>query len=264
MNELRELSLFSGYGGFSLGLKLTGIPTRTVMYVEWERYPQEIIKARINDKILDDAPIWGDISTLNGEQFRGVVDIITGGFPCQPHSVAGLRRGADDERNLWPETLRIIREVRPRYVLLENVRGLADGNDPYAAEIVGQLSEAGYGARWGLLSAAEVGAPHKRDRWWCLAVDGSHTEARGGAATVADTDGDILWHWQQLQGQRGATSNAPPLAPDDGETGWWEIEPSLVRVVDGYPDRVHELKTIGNGIVPKVAAEFLCPSEEVT
>ena len=100
MNELRELSLFSGYGGFSLGLKLTGIPTRTVMYVEWEKYPQEIIKARVNDKILDDAPIWGNISTLNGEQFRGVVDIITGGFPCQPHSHAGLRKGADDERNL--------------------------------------------------------------------------------------------------------------------------------------------------------------------
>ena len=173
MNELRELSLFSGYGGFSLGLKLTGIPTRTVMYVEWERYPQEIIKARINDKILNDAPIWGNISTLNGEQFRGVVDIITGGFPCQPHSVAGLRRGADDERNLWPETLRIIREVGPRYVLLENVTGIlsasSDGGRPaYGGTVVGQLAQAGYRIRWETVGADDVGATHKRKRWLCF------------------------------------------------------------------------------------------------
>ena len=117
---MNHLSLFTGYGGFDLGLRLAGIPIRTVMYVEWERYPQEIIKARIKDQKegrfgLDDAPIWADISTLDGRQFRGLVDIITGGFPCQPHSVAGLQRGANDERNLWPDTLRIIREVEPRW-----------------------------------------------------------------------------------------------------------------------------------------------------
>ena len=99
---LNELSLFSGYGGLSLGLRLAGIQTRTVAYVEWDKYLQEVIKARIRDGALDDAPIWADISTFNGRQFRGVVDIITGGFPCQPHSVAGLQRGANDERNLWP------------------------------------------------------------------------------------------------------------------------------------------------------------------
>ena len=173
MNELRELSLFSGYGGFSLGLKLTGIPTRTVMYVEWERYPQEIIKARINDKILDDAPIWGDISTLDGEQFRGVVDIITGGFPCQPHSVAGLRRGADDERNLWPATIRIIREVRPRYVILENVPGILSasrkrGTPAYGGTVVGELAQEGYRVRWETVGADDVGAPHRRKRWLCF------------------------------------------------------------------------------------------------
>jgi DNA (cytosine-5)-methyltransferase 1 len=173
MNELRELSLFSGYGGFSLGLKLTGIPTRTVMYVEWEKYPQEIIKARINDKILDDAPIWGDISTLNGEQFRGVVDLITGGFPCQPHSHAGLRKGADDERNLWPETLRIIREVRPRYVLLENVSGILSasrkrGTPAYGGVVVGELAQEGYRLRWETVGADDVGAPHRRKRWLCF------------------------------------------------------------------------------------------------
>ena len=295
---MNELSLFTGYGGQTLGLRLSGMEVTTVGYVEIDHYCQQLIQARIRDNVLDDAPIWADIHAFSGKQCRGVVDIITASFPCQPHSSANkTRRGRSDERNLWPDTLRVIREVAPRYVLLENVRGLADGNNPYAAEIVGQLSEAGYDARWGLLSAAEVGAPHKRERWWCLAVDDSqhvrratteepegarlrtqHGEARtqepeqperpsrspSSTATVADTDGDILWHWQQLQGQRGPASNAPALAPDDGETSWWAAEPPLGRVVDGYPDRVHELKTIGNGIVPKVATEFLCPSEEVT
>jgi len=111
MGSLNELSLFSGYGGFSLGLRLAGIQTRTVAYVEWAKYPQEILKARIKDGYLDDAPIFSDISSFRGEQFRGVCDILTASFPCQPFSVAGKQRGSDDERNLWPETLRLIREV---------------------------------------------------------------------------------------------------------------------------------------------------------
>jgi len=227
MNELRELSLFSGYGGFSLGLKLTGIPTRTVMYVEWERYPQEIIKARINDKILDDAPIWGDISTLNGEQLRGVVDIITGGFPCQPHSVAGLKRGADDERNLWPETLRIIREVGPRYVLLENVTGIlsasSDGGRPaYGGTVVGQLAQAGYrNVRWETIGADDVGATHKRKRWLCFGEladsentdDSFHSNQRGRVS-------------QQL---KGSSSDDAELADSDNSRGREDIQPSELR-----------------------------------
>ena len=101
---LNELNLFSGYGGFCLGLRLAGIATRTVVYVEWEPYCQEIIKARIWDGYLTDAPIYGDIRAFDGKQCRGVVDIITASFPCQPHSVAGQRKGEADERNLWPDT----------------------------------------------------------------------------------------------------------------------------------------------------------------
>jgi len=141
----------------------------TVGYIEIEPYCQEIIQARIKDGLLDDAPIWPDIRAFDGRECRGLVDIVTGGFPCQPHSHAGKRKGKADERNLWPDTLRVIRDVEPEYVLLENVRGLADGVNPYAAEVVGGLSEAGYDAGWGLLSAAHVGAPHLRWRWWCLA-----------------------------------------------------------------------------------------------
>jgi len=164
---VNELSLFSGYGGFSLGLRLAGLDVRTVGYVEIDPYCQDVLKARIQDGHLDNAPIWPDISAFNGYQCRGLVDIITAGFPCQPHSTAGKRQGESDPRNLWPDTLRVIREVGPRWVLLENVPGiLANG---YGGTVVGQLSEFGYDCRWGLVSAASIGAPHLRWRWWCLA-----------------------------------------------------------------------------------------------
>ena len=127
MDTLTEISLFSGYGGFSLGLRLAGVETQTVCYVEKEPYCQQIIQTRIKDGYLDDAPIWDDITTFDGRPWRGHVDLVTGGFPCPPWSVAGQRRGEADERNLWPDTLRVIREVGPRYVLLENVQGLASG-----------------------------------------------------------------------------------------------------------------------------------------
>ena len=164
---MNELSLFSGYGGFNLGFQLAGLKVRTVGYVEWEKYPQEIIKARIKDGYIDDAPIFADIRSFDGTQYRGLVDIITGGFPCQPHSVAGQRKGEADERNLWPDTARVINEVGPRYVLLENVPGIISNG--YAGTVVGELSELGYDATWGIVSAEDAGAPHRRQRWWCFA-----------------------------------------------------------------------------------------------
>ena len=165
---LNELSLFTGYGGFTLGLRLAGIQTRTVGYVEIDPYCQEIIKQRIKDGHLNDAPIWPDISTFDGEQCRGLVDIITGGFPCQDLSVAGNRAGLDGARSgLWWEMLRVIRAVGPRFVIIENVSGiLIDGQ---AGTVVGELSQIGYDAVWHCVPAAAVGAPHLRWRWWCLA-----------------------------------------------------------------------------------------------
>ena len=122
---LHELSLFSGYCGLTLGLRLAGLEIRTVGYVEKDRYCQEIIKARIQDGLLDDAPIWPDVSTFDGRQCRGLVDIVTGGFPCQDVSTAGQWAGIEGERTgLWREMCRIIGEVGPSYVLLENVPGI--------------------------------------------------------------------------------------------------------------------------------------------
>ena len=170
----RVLDLFSGYGGFALGLRLAGLDATTVCYVEWDPFCQQIIRRRQRDGLLDDAPIWDDIKSFDGRPWRGCVDIITAGFPCQPHSMAGARkiaRGLSDDRDLWPDTLRIISEVRPAHVILENVPGLlADGDRPaYAGVVIGGLVEQRYDAEWMLVSAAEAGAPHLRKRWWLVA-----------------------------------------------------------------------------------------------
>ena len=165
-----ELSLFTGYAGFTLGLRLAGINARTVCYVEQDPYCQSVIQTHIRNGHLNDAPIWDDIRTFDGRPWRGT-DLITAGFPCQPHSTAGQRKGASDDRNLWPDTLRVISEVEPRYVLLENVPGINvgdDGRSAYGGTVVGQLSELGYDAEWGTYSALEAGAPHHRRRWWLL------------------------------------------------------------------------------------------------
>ena len=172
IHPLNTLDLFSGYGGFGLGLRLAGIQTRTVCYVEWDKYCQQVIRQRQIDGFLDDAPIWDDIKSFDGRPWRGTVDILSAGFPCQPHSNAGLRKGEDDDRNLWPDTLRIIREVGPGLVILENVPGIlvgSDGRPPYGGTVVGQLAEVGYDAEWRVISAADAGAPHLRNRWFLLA-----------------------------------------------------------------------------------------------
>ena len=177
----RVLDLFSGYGGFALGLRLAGLDATTVCYVEWDKYCQKVIQQRQRDGLLDDAPIWDDIKSFDGRPWRGCVDLLVAGFPCQPHSVAGKRAGADDDRNLWPDTLRIISEVRPSHIILENVPGILvsdGGRPPYGGTVVGELSEIGYDAEWMLVSAAEAGAPHLRKRWWLVShTDGSSRES---------------------------------------------------------------------------------------
>ena len=170
---LKAISLFSGYEGFGLGLKMAGINLEVLLYVEIDEYATNIIKARQRDGILDPGEVHDDIKSLDGRKYRGIVDIIFGGFPCQTHSVAGNRAGEADERNLWPDTMRTIRDVGPRFVFLENVPGInvspGDGRPAYGGTVVGQLSELGYCVEWDVVSAADAGAPHLRKRWWVVA-----------------------------------------------------------------------------------------------
>jgi DNA (cytosine-5)-methyltransferase 1 len=202
---MNELSLFSGYGGFSLGLRAAGINSRTIGWCDNDKYVQKIIRARIKDGYLDDAPVIGDIRSFNWELYRGLVDIITAGFPCQPHSQAGKGAGEADARNLWPDTRRCISEVRPRWVLLENVPGIVANG--YAGTVVGELSELGYDATWGIVSAETAGAPHLRQRWWCLA---ELAYSFGGRFEQRQPEAEPQT-WLGEQGERNATELAYPI-----------------------------------------------------
>ncbi|EPT3124242.1 DNA cytosine methyltransferase [Pseudomonas aeruginosa] len=162
---MNELALFSGAGGGILGGHLLG--WRTVCAVEFEPYAASVLAARQNDGILPPFPIWDDVRTFDGRPWRGLVDVVSGGFPCQDISAAGNGAGIDGERSgLWREMARIVGEVRPRFVFVENSpllvrRGLA--------VVLGDLTELGYDARWCVMGAADVGAPHQRDRIWIVA-----------------------------------------------------------------------------------------------
>jgi DNA (cytosine-5)-methyltransferase 1 len=165
---LNELSLFTGAGGGLLGTKLLG--WKAIGYVEKEPFCQKVIRQRIADGILDAAPIFGDIRKFISEgyaaSYTGLVDVLTAGFPCQPFSVAGKRKQADDERNMWPATADVIGIVKPRFVLLENVPGVRE----YLPVVVRDLRRCGYEVSHPLqLGADDVGAPHRRKRVWIMA-----------------------------------------------------------------------------------------------
>jgi len=162
---MNELALYAGSGGGILGGLLLG--WRSVCYVEHERYCAEILANRIKDGCLHEAPIWDNVTTFDGKPWRGKVHIVTGGFPCQPWSVAGQQKGEKDHRNLWPDTSRIIGEVRPKFALLENVPGLL--RQEYFGTILADFHKLGYGVIWDVVPASGVGAPHKRNRVWILA-----------------------------------------------------------------------------------------------
>lgn len=163
--KLREIALFAGAGGGILGGKLLG--WRTICAVEFDPYAASVLLARQNDGLLPPFPIWDDVRTFDGRPWRGRVDVVSGGFPCQDISVAGQGAGIDGERSgLWSEMARIIGEVRPRYAFVENSPALVTRG---LGRVLGDLAALGYDCRWTVLGAADVGAPHKRDRIWIVA-----------------------------------------------------------------------------------------------
>jgi len=193
------LSLCSGAGGLDLGLILAIPGYRAVGHVERETYAAATLVARMEDASLDRAPVWDDVGTFDGRPWRGAVDIVTAGYPCQPFSVAGKRRGADDPRHLWPHVARIIGEIKPPFVFLENVaHHLRLGFPEVASGLVGM----GYRLAAGLFTAAEVGAPHRRERLFILA----HREGD----ELADP-ARLLWHpveWREPDGDAAALADA--------------------------------------------------------
>jgi DNA (cytosine-5)-methyltransferase 1 len=188
---LNELALFAGAGGGILGGLLCGF--RTVCAVEVNDYARRVLLARQDDGSLHPFPIWDDVRTFDGKPWRGLVDIITGGFPCQDISAAGKGAGIDGARSgLWGEMARIIGEVGPRYVLVENSPNLTSRG---LGRVLGDLAALGYDARWGVLGAVHAGAPHKRDRIWIrceLADTGCAGRATRRAGSRSAPHGEIL------------------------------------------------------------------------
>ena len=234
---MNGLSLFSGAAIGELALKQIIPNYRTVGYVEWDTYCQEVIRARIKDGILDDAPIFNDIRVFNerfGNLYTGKVDWLSGGFPCQPFSVAGRQLGEADERNMWPATRDAISIIRPRYAFLENVAGLLVHE--YIHTIFGELAEIGYDCQWDIVGADYVGGIHRRRRLWILAhADGQRCE-------------DTLSGRQEIRQPSGIFTRQ----------AWSGLsKSSLHRTGDGVASRVDRLKALGNGWVPQVVARIL-------
>jgi len=183
---MNELALFAGAGGGILGGKLLG--WRTVCAVEWEAYPASVLCARQNDGLLPPFPIWDDVQTFDGNQWRGIVDVVSGGFPCQDISAAGKGAGIDGERSgMWGEMARIICEVRPRFVFVENSPMLTSRG---LGRVLGDLAAMGFDAKWGVLGAADVGANHQRNRIWIVA------KWRG---QLSHAQHDRIGRWEQQQ-----------------------------------------------------------------
>lgn len=269
-------SLFSGIGGIDLGLERAG------MTVKWQ---SEIdpFASKVLKKHWPDIPNLGNIKEIDWSKVEPV-DLIAGGYPCQPFSTAGKRQGENDPRHLWPYFRNAISAIRPQFALLENVRGhLSMG----ATTVIGDLAQIGYDCEWQVVSAASVGAPHRRDRIIIVAypqgecgdVVNDYSGSSMGPKTMQQSRNDSRAenlantkksHIDDLPNnvsvRYGKHGFSPNLAAqgriwrhDNGRTEryvgwqWWEVEPNMGRMANGVPSRVDRLRGLGNAVVPQVA-----------
>ncbi len=247
---MNELHLFAGAGGGILAGQLLG--HRTVCAVEFEPYAQAVLVARQNDGSLPPFPIWDDVRTFDGKPWRGIVDLVAGGFPCQDISAAGKGAGISGERSgLWGEMARVIREVRPRYVLVENSPMLTSRG---LGRVLGDLAEMGFDARWGVLGHDDIGGQHRRERIWIVA-----NRDKGIIRKLVKRESK---NTQQRQEEERCKSWIDFLVAHDGEASpsWRErgqksiTRPIMRRKSDGMANAMDRIAAIGNGQVPIVAA----------
>lgn len=248
---MNGLDLFSGIGGNSLALREW---VKVLAYCESDRHAQSVLLSRMSDGFINESPIWDDITTLTGRHFDVPIDIITAGFPCQDISVAGRGEGLEGKRSgLFFEIVRLAKEFQPSFVFLENVPAIRTRG---LETVVREFSDLGYDCRWCTVSAAQVGAPHKRERWFLLAANRNRID---------------LWdmYWRECR-ENGEGENELEHNGEQRElarstdANWWASEPDVVRVANGVPLRVERLKRLGNAVVPmqaKVAFEYLLMSK---
>lgn len=272
---MNGLDLFSGIGGIGIALEPW---VRTVAYCERDQYAQSVLLSRMRSGDIDIAPIWDDVTTLRGEMLPRI-SIISGGFPCQDISVAGAGKGLAGERSgLFFEILRLIEECNPRFVFLENVPAIRTRG---GERVVKELASLGYDCRWTTLSAAAVGAPHKRERWFLLAhpkrerreswADEFRNGSERGAPVspgnsnpssgiVADSKSERVQGLRTCGEQEPGSHGQERLSLREGQRrieSDWSVEPNVGRVVNGLPDRAHRIRCLGNSVVPfQVRAAF--------
>lgn len=238
------IDLFAGIGGFSYAAHQLG--WQTIAFVEKDEFCQKVLRKNFGQNI----EIYDDITTFSGKPFRGRCDIITGGFPCQPFSSAGKRKGTDDSRYLWNEMLRTIEEIQPRFVVGENVLGILNWSRGLVFDQVHiDLETQGYEVGAFVLPAAGIGADHQRDRVWFVA----HSKSNGNN------------QWQKSFGRKESSErtffNGKSFKPT-AITREAYIEPQICRRNDGVSNRVDRLRALGNSIVPQIAFEIFKAIEQ--
>ncbi|MCP3683123.1 MAG: DNA (cytosine-5-)-methyltransferase [bacterium] len=277
---LRHLDLFSGLGGFSLGLEATG-GFETVAFCDIEKFSRKVLK-----KHWPNVKQYKDIKELTYEQIKedtlAPIDIVTGGYPCQPFSIAGSQRGEKDKRHLWPDMFRIVKECKPTWVIGENVSGhIKLGLDT----VLQDLESEGYSVRAFSISASSVGANHQRERVWIIAHSNMENTRQHGRRIESTWDTESIGPRTSEETERSpnsdkvnGSSERASLVGESSDTNsqglqgrrseqqlrkneterptswdsWWESEPSVGRVANGIPHRVDRLKGLGNSLVPAI------------
>jgi len=268
--KLKLLDLFSGIGGFSLGLESTGY-FETIAFVEKDKFCQQVLK-----KNFKDIPIESEVRDVKGDRYAA--DIICGGFPCQPFSVAGKRKGTDDDRYLWDETIRIVKECKPRWFIGENVEGIINIQEGMVLrQVCDDLEKEGFEVQCIVIPASGIGAWHQRKRVWILAYsnnNGSYRQKRN--ETIESSNESKEWLFirddqdvpntnarlsfrenEEVQARRDATNS---ICKSRKQT-WWQTQSSLCGVPNGVSyeldkDRANRIKSLGNSIVPLIAREL--------
>ena len=273
---MKVLDLFSGIGGFSLGLEWAGM--ETIAMCEKDKFCRQVLA-----KHWPDITIHEDIRDLDGKDYKGSIDVVCGGFPCQPFSVAGKQLGKADDRHLWPEMLRVIKESAPTWVIGENVSGFVRmALDDVCSDLEGE----GYRVQSFVIPACAVEAHHRRDRCWVVAYSDENDRRRrdstisqerhtwmehrsgGQGQPLGGSDSDVA-HTNGARGEVGISGQESWQERHAGEShhqgdqqlrrsprGEWPIEPRVGRVVDGVPNRVDRIRSLGNAVVPQVVEQI--------
>jgi DNA (cytosine-5)-methyltransferase 1 len=285
--KLKVLDLFSGIGGFSLGLESTGF-FETIAFVEKDEFCQKVLKKNFNN-----IPIEGDIRNVKGDKYKA--DVVTGGFPCQPFSVAGKRKGTDDDRYLWDETIRVVRECKPIWFIGENVEGLINIQEGMVLrQVQNDLEKEGFEVQCIIIPASGIGAWHQRKRIWIIGYNVSNANTRfgireneeiqtrgntstNGSKDVSNTFGKLSdgcssttrnsktkfkgmecnqsWNWNEVR------SKTERCSEQDKQQTWWQTQSDLCGVPNGVSygldkNRANRIKALGNSIVPQIAREL--------